>query len=85
MGSGERFLEVGPGLDVLWLASPYIAVVVSETGLEHDLKRNSDNMGWGVGPVSCGGIVNRIFDLIDQVFERLIAVVGSLESLVIVL
>ena len=33
VGRGEKFLEVGPGLDVRWLASPYIAVVVKETSL----------------------------------------------------
>ena len=53
--------------------------------MEHELKGNSDNLGRGVGRVSCGGVVNRIFDLIDQGFEGLIAVVGSTESLVIVL
>ena len=53
--------------------------------MEHELEGNSDDLGWGVGRVSCEGIVNRIFDLIDQGFERLIAVVGSTESFVIVL
>ena len=53
--------------------------------MEHELKGNFDDLGQGVGHVSCGGVVNRIFDLIDQGFERLIAVVGSTESLVIVL
>ena len=85
MGSGEEFLEVGPGLDVCWLASLELTVVVKETDLERGLKSNSDNLGWGVGRVSCRGVVNRIFDLIDQGFEQLIAVVGSAESLVIVL
>ena len=52
MGSGEKFLEVYPGLDVRWLASPELAVVVEEPGLEHKLKRNSDDLGRGVGRVS---------------------------------
>ena len=85
VGSGEKFLEVGPGLDVRWLASPDLSVVVEEPGLEHELKGNSDDLGRGLGRVSCGGVVNRIFDLIDQGFERLIAVVGSAESLVVFL
>ena len=85
VGSGEKFLEVGPGLDVRWLASPELAVVVKNTGLEHELKRNSDNLDQGVDRVFCGGVVNRIFDLIDQGFEQLIAVVGSAESFVIIL
>ena len=85
VGSGEKFLEACPGLDVRCLASPELAVVVEDTGLEHELKSNSDDLGRVVGPVFGGGVVNRIFDLIDQGFERLIAVVGSSESLVIVL
>ena len=85
VGSGENFLEVGPGLDVRWLASTYLVVVVKNTSLEHELKGNSDDLVRGVGPVSCRGVVNRIFDLIDQGFKRLIAVVGSTESLVIFL
>ena len=85
VGSGEKFLEVGPGLDVRCLESPEHAVVIEETGLEHDLKSNFNNLGRGVGRVSCGGVVNRILYLIDQGFERLIVVVGSTKSLVIVL
>ena len=72
-------------LDVRWLASSELSVVVEETSLEHELKINSYDLGRGVGRVSGGGIVNRIFDLIDQGFERLVAVVGSSESLIIVL
>ena len=83
VGSGKTFLEVCPGLDVLLLASPELAVVVEETGLEHELKRNSKDLHWGVGRDSGGGVFNRIFDLTHQGFERLIAVVGSSESLVI--
>ena len=85
MGSGETFLGVCPGLDIRWMALSQLAVIVEETGLEHELKRNSNDLGRGIGRVSGGGVVNRIFDLIDQGFERLIDVVGSSESLVIVL
>ena len=53
--------------------------------MEHELKVNYDNLGRGVGRVSYGGVVNRIFDLIDQGFERLNAAIGSTESLVVVL
>ena len=60
-------------------------MVVKETSLEHELKGNSDNLVRGVGRVSCRGVVNRIFELIDQGFERLIAVIGITESLLIVL
>ena len=76
---------MGPGLDVRCLALPDLAVVVKKIGLEHYLKSNSDDLGQGVGRVSCKCVVNRIFDLIDQVFEWLTVVVGSAESLVIVL
>ena len=85
MGSGEKFLEACPGLDVRWLASLELAVFVEELVLEHKLKGNSDDLGRGIGRVSGGDVVNRIFDLIDQGFERPIAVVGSSESLVIFL
>ena len=44
VGSGKKFLEVGPCLDVRWLASPELAVVVKETDLEHELKSNSDDL-----------------------------------------
>ena len=81
VGHWRKFLESCPGLDVCWLALPELAVVVEETGLEHELKSNPNNLGQGVGRVSGGGVVNRIFDLVNQGFERLIAVVGSLESL----
>ena len=56
VGGGEKFLEVGPGLEALWLASPELAVVVKETVLEHELKSNSNDLGRGVGRVSCGGV-----------------------------
>ena len=81
VNSGEIFLEACLGLDLCCLASPEIAVVVEEPGLEQDLKRNPNNLGMGVWSVSGGGVVNHIFDLIDQGFEPLVAVVGSLESL----
>ena len=53
--------------------------------MEHELKGNSDDLGRGVGLVSYGGIVNRVFELIDQCFERLIAVVRSMDSIFVVL
>ena len=85
VGSGKKFLEACPGLEVLWLVSPEISVVVEEPGLEHELKGNSKDLGRGVGSVSGGGIVNRIFGLINQGFEGLISVVGRSYSLVIFL
>ena len=85
VGSCKKFLEACPGLDISWLAPPELAVVIEEPSLEHELEGNSDDLGRSVGPISGGGLVHRIFDLIDQGFERLISVVGRPESLVIVL
>ena len=85
MGSDKKSLDACPGLDVRWLELPELSVVVEDNGLEHELKINSKDLVRGVGRVSSGGVVNQIFDLIDQGFERLIAVVGSSESLFIVL
>ena len=85
VGNGEKFLEACLGLDVRCLASPELAVVVEEPGLERKLKINSDDLGWGMGRFSSRGVVNHIFYIINQGFERLIAVVGSSESLVIAL
>ena len=53
--------------------------------MKHKLERDSDDLGWGVGRVPCGGVVNRIFDLNNQGLERLIAVVGSTYPLAVVL
>ena len=75
--SCEKFLEVCPGLDVSFLVPPELAVVIEDPSLEHELEGNSDNLGRGVGRVSGGGVVHRIFDLIYQGFKRLIAVIGS--------
>ena len=85
VGSGKKFLEVCAGLDVRLLASPELAVVVEETGLEHEMKYNSEDLHRCVRRDSGGGVFNRIFDLTNQGFERMIVVVGSLESLVILL
>ena len=84
-GPWRKLLETGPGLDVRWLASPYLAVAIKKTSLKHELESDSDDLGWGVGRVPCGGVVNRIFDLINKGLKRLIAVVGSTEPLVVVL
>ena len=85
MGSCKRFLEECPGLVVSWLLPPDFTVVIEEPGLEQDMERNCDDLGRSVGHVSSGVLVHRIFDLIDKGFEMLIAVVGSPESLVVVL
>ena len=59
--------------------------MVKNASLKHELEIDSDNLCWGVGRVPCGVVVNRIFDLINQGLERLIAVVGCTEPLVVVL
>ena len=85
MGSCEGFLEACPGLVVSWLLLPEFAFFIEESGLEQDLESNCDFLGRGVGCVSGGCVFHRIFDLIDKGLERLIAVVGSPESRVVVL
>ena len=85
VGRGEKFLEAVPCLDVRWLASPELAVVIKISSLKHELESNSDDLGWGVWRFPCGSVVNSIFIMIDQGIERLIAVVGSTEPLVVVL
>ena len=85
VGSCKEFLEACPGLVVSWLAPPEFAVVIEESGLEQELESHYDNLGRGVGRVSGGGVVHRIFDLIDEGFERLIAVVRIPESRAVVL
>ena len=65
--------------------TPEFVVFIEEAGLEQELRSNCNVLVRGVGHVSVGGAVNRIFDLIDKVFEKLIVVVGSPESRVVVL
>ena len=85
VGSCKEFLEGGTGLFVVLLALPEFAAVVEDYGMEQDLERNGDKLVRGVGRVSGGGAVHRIFDLNDGGFERLIARVGSPESRVVFL
>ena len=77
MGSCEEFLEACSGLFVSRLATPEFSVVIEKSGLEQELESNCNDLGRGVGCVSGGVMVPRIFDLIDKDLERLIAVVGS--------
>ena len=67
-----------------WMAVQSAVNVLLVAGRAATEERSND-LGRGVGRVSGRGVVNCIFELIDQGFERLIAVVGSLESLVIIL
>ena len=85
VSSCEEFLEACSGLVVKSLAPPEFAVVIEESGLEQELERNCNDLGRGVGHVSGEGVVHHIFDLIDEGFERLIAVVWIPESCVVVL
>ena len=85
VGSCEKFPEACPGLLVSRLVPPDFAFFIEESGLEQELESNYDDLGRGVGRVFGRGRVHRIFDRIDEGFERLIAVVGSLELCVVVL
>ena len=68
-GSCKEFFEACPGLVVSWLAPPEFVVVIEESGMEQELESNCDNLGRGVGRVSGGGVVHRIFDLINKDFK----------------
>ena len=76
MGSCEELVEACSSLVVSSLAPQEFSVVIEKSDLEQDLERNFDDMGKGVGCVSGGGVVHRIFDLIDESFKSLIALVG---------
>ena len=85
VGSCKKILEAYLGLVVSRLAPPEFSVIIEESGLKKELESNYNDLGRGVGRVSGGGVVNLIFDLTNESFERLIAVIGSLELLFIVL
>ena len=80
VGSCKKILEAYLGLFVSRLAPPEFSVIIEESGLKKELESNYNDLGRGVGRVSGGGVVNRIFDLTNESFERLIAVIGSPES-----
>ena len=69
VGSCEEFLEACPDLVVTWMTPPYFVVVIEEPGLEQELVGNCDDLGRGIGRVSGGGVVHRIFNLINKGFE----------------
>ena len=85
VGSCKELLEACTGLFVVLLAPPEFAVVIEYSSLEQELEINCDKLVRGVGRVSGGGAVRRIFDLNDGGFERLIARVGSPELCVVFL
>ena len=42
-------------------------------------------MGRGIGSIAGGGIVKGVFDLVKEAFNRLIGILGGLDSNVVVL
>ena len=74
--SCEKFLKACPGLVISRLEPPEFAAIIEKSSLEQELKRNCDNLGRGVRCVFGGGVVHRIFDLINEGLKRFIAVVG---------
>ena len=85
MGQGEVCLEIVPSLFGVVLALPGFSIVQEHAGCEEDLKGGSDNLGRGIGSISGGGIVEGVFDLVEEAFDRLIGIVGGLEGDVVVL
>ena len=85
MGQGEVCLEICPILVGVVLALPGFATVQEHAGCEEELKGGGDDLGGGLGSISGGGIVEGVFDLVEEAFDRLIGIVGSLEGGIVVL
>ena len=85
MGQGEVRLEIVLSLVGVGLALPGFAIVQEHAGCKEELKGGSDYMGGGIGSIAGGGIVEVVFDLVEEAFYRLIGIVGGLESNVVVL
>ena len=85
MVQGEVCLEIGPSLVGVVLVLPGFAIVQEHAGCEEELKGGGDNLGRGIGSISGGGIVEGVFDLVEEAFDRLIRIVGGLEGGVVFL
>ena len=85
MGQGEIRLENGPSLVCVRLALPGCAIVQEHASCEEEPKCGDDNLGRGIGSTAGSGIVEDIFDLVEETFDRLIGIVGGIYSDVVVL
>ena len=85
MGQGEVRLEIGPSLFGVGLALTGFVIVQEHAGYKEELKGGGEDLSGGIGSISSGGIVEGFFDLAEEAFNKLIGIVGSLESNVVVL
>ena len=85
MGQGEVRLEICPILVVVRLALPGFAIFQEHASCEEELKGSSNDLGGVIGSIAGGGIVEGIFELVEEAFDWLIGIVGGLESNVLVL
>ena len=85
MGQGEVRLEIVPSLVGVGLALPGFVIFQEHAGCKEDLKGSGDDLGGRIGNISGGGIVEGVFDLAEEAFNRLIGIIGVLESDVIFL
>ena len=78
MGQGEVRLEIGPSLVGVGLAIPGFSIVEEHASCKEDLKGSGDDLGGGIGSIVGDGIVR-----VKEAFNRLIGIVGVIESNVI--
>ena len=85
MGQGEICIEIGSSLVGVVLELPVFAVVQEHAGCKEDLKGGGDDLGVGIGSIDGGGIVEGVFDLVEEAFDWLVGTVGGLDSDVVVM
>ena len=85
MGQVEVCLEIGSSLVGVVLELPVFAVVQEHAGCKEDLKGGGDDLGVGIGSIDGGGIVEGVFDLVEEAFDWLIGIIGGLEGDVVVM
>ena len=85
MGQGEVRLEIGPSLVNIGLALPDFAILQGHAGCEEKLRGGGDDLGGGIGSIAGGGIVEGVFDLVEEAFDWLVGTVGGLDSDVVVM
>ena len=85
MGQGEVHLEIGRSLVGVGRALPGFAIVQEHAGCEEELKGGGDDLGGRIGSIAGSGIVEGVFDPVEETFYWLIGIIGGLESNVVVL
>ena len=85
MGQGEVCLEIGPSFVGVVLELPSFAIVQENAGCEENLKCGGDDLVGGIGSIASSGIVEGVFDLVKEAFDRLIGILGGIEGDIIVL